>query len=247
MNVFNLYSKYYDLLYADKDYSGETLYIKNLLNEFGLEASSILEFGSGTGKHGRLLGKFGHHVTGVELSGEMVGAAKSTDNFTCIQGDMTTVNLNKTFDCVLSLFHVVSYLTKDSQITEFFKNANKHLKSGGLLIFDTWYSPSVNSNLPEVRVKRMKDSDIEIIRIAEPDIFPNINIVDVKYSIFSRRINELSWSLIDEVHSMRHFSIPEIENFANQNGFDLLRSEEFKTKNLPSSDTWGVCYVLRKS
>jgi SAM-dependent methyltransferase len=247
MSAFNSYSKYYDLLYADKDYVGESLYIQNLLNEFGLEASSILEFGSGTGKHGRLLGECGHQVTGVELSRYMASAAKSTNNFTCIQGDMTTVKLNKTFDCVLSLFHVVSYLTKNSQVTEFFKNANRHLEIGGLLIFDAWYSPCVNLNLPGVRVKRMKNSNIELIRIAEPDIFPDRNIVDVKYSIFFRHTNELSWGKIDEVHSMRHFSIPEIQNFANQNGFNFLRSEEFKTKNLPGSDTWGVCYVLRKS
>jgi SAM-dependent methyltransferase len=246
MNVFNLYSKYYDLLYEDKDYSGESVYIQNLLNEFGHEASSILEFGSGTGKHGRLLGECGYQVTGVELSKEMVSAAKSDDNFTCIQGDMTTINLNKTFDCVLSLFHVVSYLTKNSQITEFFINSNRHLKSGGLLIFDIWYSPCVNLNTPGVRVKRMKDSNIELIRIAEPDIYKELNIVDVVYSIFYRYANQLSWSQINEVHSMRHFSMPEVENFANQNGFELIRAEEFKTKNLPSVNTWGVCFIMRK-
>jgi SAM-dependent methyltransferase len=246
MSAFNLYSKYYDLLYADKDYVGDSIYIQNLLNEFRLGASSILEFGSGTGKHGRLLGKYGHQVTGVELSREMVSAAKFTKNFTCIQGDMTTVTLNKKFDCVLSLFHVVSYLTKNNQLIGFFKNANRHLEMGGLLIFDTWYTPCVNFNLPEVRIKRMKNSNIELIRIAEPVIFSNRNVVDVKYSIFFRNTNELSWLKIDEVHSLRHFSIPEIQNFANKYGFSLLRVEEFKSKNFPSSDTWGVCYILRK-
>ena len=46
---FNLYSKYYNLLYADKDYQGETSYIKNLLQKYFPSAKSILEFGSGTG------------------------------------------------------------------------------------------------------------------------------------------------------------------------------------------------------
>lgn len=247
MYSFNLYSKYYDLLYADRDYSGEALYIQDLIRKHGPDSSSILEFGSGTGKHGRLLGECGYSVTGVESSKEMVSIAKPTNNFKCIQGDMTKVDLNQEFDCVLSLFHVVSYLTQNSQISAFFKNANKHLKSSGILIFDVWYSPCVNLNLPEVRVKRVKDSDVEIIRVAEPDIFPELNMVDVKYSIFSKGTNEPSWVEINEVHSMRHFSTPEIENFANHNGFSLISSEEFKTKNAPSSNTWGVCYILRKT
>ena len=50
-----------------------------------------------------------------------------------------------------------------------------------------------------------------------------------------------------ETHSMRHFSTSEIVSFADENGFELLKAEEFKTKRNPSTETWGFCYILKKS
>jgi hypothetical protein len=46
---------------------------------------------------------------------------------------------------------------------------------------------------------------------------------------------------------MRHFSIPELTFIANQMGFVVEHTEEFLTKNTPSHNTWGVCFVLRKA
>ena len=189
----------------------------------------------------------GHKVTGVELSQKMVDLAEQTERFKCLQGDITNINLNSTYDCILSIFHVVSYLTENEQITSLFQNANKHLKPNGLFIFDAWYSPSVNFMQPEVKIKRMSDPTFEVIRIAEPNILTDSNKVEVKYSIFSRFKTEPAWHLTKETHSMRHFSMPEIAYFANQNGFDLIKTEEFKTKNKPSIDTWGGLLRLEKN
>ena len=45
---------------------------------------------------------------------------------------------------------------------------------------------------------------------------------------------------------MRYFTIPEIEYIANSNGFKILKVEELVSENLPSLDTWGVCFALKK-
>jgi hypothetical protein len=46
---------------------------------------------------------------------------------------------------------------------------------------------------------------------------------------------------------MRHFSLPEIDYLASQNGFKVLGAEEFLTGLKPSKNTWGVCLVLQKT
>ena len=46
--VFNAYSRYYDLLYRDKDYVAEAEYIADLLEQFGVSGKRLLEFGSGS-------------------------------------------------------------------------------------------------------------------------------------------------------------------------------------------------------
>jgi len=244
--VFNAYSRYYDLLYRDKDYVAEAEYIAGLLGRFRVSGKRLLEFGSGTGKHGRLLAERCYEVTGIERSAEMVAHAEAAPGFACQQGDICTVRLGQTFDAVLSLFHVVSYQTTNEAVQAVFARAAEHLEAGGLFVFDVWYSPAVYAQKPEVRVKRMSDEAIEITRIAEPVLYPNENRVDVIYTIFARDLASGAVETMTETHPMRHFSLPELDLLAKMSGFEVVGTEEFLTGNRPSEETWGVCFVLKK-
>jgi SAM-dependent methyltransferase len=244
--VFNAYSRYYDLLYRDKDYDGEAAYIQKLLTRYGIPKGNLLEFGSGTGKHGRLLAAQGYSVHGIERSVEMVAKAEAAPGFTCEQGDITSTSMGRTYDAVLSLFHVISYQTSNAQLQAVFANAVEHLNHGGLFIFDFWYSPAVYAQKPVVRVKRMADDQVEITRIAEPVIYPNENRVDVNYTIYSRELGAGSVQTLQETHPMRHFSLPEIDIVAGVHGFERIAAEEFLTGNDPSESTWGVCVILKR-
>lgn len=244
--VFNDYSRYYDLLYKDKDYAGETAYIQSLLTRFGVKDGNILEFGSGTGKHGCLLATSGHTVHGIELSPDMVSRAENVPGFTCQQGDITRVNMGRSYDAVLSLFHVLSYLTRNDQLQAVFSNAAGHLNTGGLFIFDFWYSPAVYAQKPMMRVKRMADKNVDITRIAEPSMHPNENRVDVNYTIYEHNKTTGHFQSMHELHPMRHLSLPEIDFLSSTTGFKRLIAEEFLTGRAPSDATWGVCVVLQK-
>lgn len=245
--VFNSYSHYYDLIYKDKDYAGETDYIQRLLSRYRLQKGDLLEFGSGTGKHGSLLAAQGHLVHGIELSADMVSRAEAAPGFTCQEGDITCVAMGRQYDAVLSLFHVISYLTRNDQLQAVFSNAALHLKTGGLFIFDFWYSPAVYAQKPSIRVKRMSNEQVEITRIAEPAIYPNENRVDVNYTIFERNKTSGHFQTIQEQHPMRHFSLPEIDLLSATAGFKRVVAEEFLSSHSPSESTWGVCVVLQKT
>lgn len=245
-SVFNVYGAYYDLLYRDKNYEGEVDYINDLLTRYSVGGKDLLEFGSGTGRHGCLLAERGFQVTGIERSAEMVEQAKSSSGFSCKQGDICSVKLGSTFDAVLSLFHVVSYQTANHSVQSVFSRASEHLKPGGLFLFDIWYSPAVLTMKPEVRVKRISDDSVEITRIAEPQMHPNTNCVDVNYNVFVRDLKSGDVEIITETHPMRHFSLPELDIFTENNGFERLGAEEFMTGSNPSEKTWGVCLVLKK-
>jgi SAM-dependent methyltransferase len=246
VSVFNVYSRYYNLLYSDKDYQAEVEYIDSILKRYGILGRDLLELGSGTGNHGRLLAERGFRVTGIERSAEMVAQSIETEGFSCQQGDICTLQLGKTFDAVLSLFHVVSYQVSNEALRAVFARAADHLNPGGLFIFDVWYSPAVCAQVPKVRVKRMVDNDVRIIRIAEPLIIPNENRVDVKYTVFACDLATGAWQTFTEIHPMRHFSLPELDLLAEMAGFERQRAEEFLTGNEPDEKTWGVCLVLRR-
>jgi predicted O-methyltransferase YrrM len=244
--MFNNYSHYYDLLYSDKDYVKEADYIKSILRSNNIEKGNLLEFGSGTGKHGCLLASNGYIVHGIERSAEMVAIANTAKGFSCQQGEISTIKMDNSYDAILSLFHVVSYQTTNVEVKAVFTNAAKHLNSGGLFVFDFWFSPAVLTQRPEVRVKRIKDTKVEITRLAEPKIYTNDNRVDVKYTIFVRDLVTNTIQAFEEIHPMRHFNLLEIDILSDVHGFERVQAEEFLTGNLPSEKTWGVCVVLRK-
>lgn len=249
MSRFDAYGRYYDLLYRDKDYAAEVAYLDQLLRRHGVAGPEVLEFGSGTGKHGRLLAERGYRVTGIELSPQMVAQAESqaTAGFTCQQGDIRTVRLGRHFDAVLSLFHVLSYQVTNPDVQAVFARAAEHLRPGGLFVFDVWYSPAVYRQRPEVRVKRLADTGVEITRIAEPRLYPNENRVDVIYTIFARELATGITETFSETHPMRHFSLPELDLLAAAAGFERRDAEAFLTSEAPGEDTWGVCLVYARA
>ena len=244
--IFKKFSDYYELLYKDKDYNAEAAYIHNLISRHNTNFKDILEFGSGTGKHARILVGLGYTVHGIELSENMISKAKIVPGFTCQQGDITNSKMDKTYDVVTSLFHVMCYQITNKQLKGVFENAAAHLNKDGLFIFDFWYSPAVYAQKPSVRVKRAANEKIEITRIAEPVIIPNENRVDINYSIYVKSLIDQKIHMITETHSVRHFSLPEIDIICEMYGFKRLQTEEFKTGKKVSEDTWGPCVLLKK-
>ncbi len=254
-SVFADYARYYDLLYKDKDYEGEADYVAKLIKQYHPKAMSILELGSGTGIHAALLVEKGYRVHGIERSPEMIAQAQDLaekmnykkGSLAFSLGDIRNIRLNKKFDTVIALFHVISYQATNADVTAAFATARHHLNSGGIFIFDIWYGPAVLTERPAVRIKRMADDQTEITRLAEPILHPNENLVDVNYHVFVRERATDAVKELKESHVMRYFFKPEIEMIADQSGFVVLHAEEWMTGNPIGQNTWGVCFILRAS
>ena len=52
---FEDYSQYYDLIYQDKDYTIESLYIINKVKKIKPKVENVLELGCGSGSHAKYL------------------------------------------------------------------------------------------------------------------------------------------------------------------------------------------------
>ena len=148
--VFKEYAQYYDLLYQDKDYKSEAKYVVSLIKKFHPKAQKILEFGSGTGVHGRIFSDLGFTVSGIEKSHEMIEFGNQNADsfhekgqFTCISGDCTETFINDDFDTVVSLFHVLNYQITDDKVIAMLRNAHRQITQGGIFIFDYWFACSL--------------------------------------------------------------------------------------------------------
>jgi len=219
MSNFKNYAEYYDLLYKSKNYQEEADYVATLLSKSSdNEITTVLDLGCGTGKHALLFAKKRYKTTGIDLAEEMLTIANLNKhkNAEYFQGDVRDINLNKEFDAVVSLFHVASYQTTNEDFEKFLRTAFKHLKKGGVFIFDFWYGPAVLTDLPVVRVKRLENEKIKITRISEPDFYSAQNVVNIKFDVQIESKSGREKDRINEVHSMRYWFMPEIEYFAKK-------------------------------
>ena len=254
MTIFNNYARYYDLLYQDKDYTSETEFIDRLIQTHIIDPKTILELGCGTGNHAMLLAKAGYHVHGVDLSTEMLKYAGDRSDrvspelaarLQFSQGDLRQVRLDRKFDIVLSLFHVISYQTTNEDLLAAFETAKIHLKPGGIFIFDVWYGPAVLSDPPTVRIKRLEDRSIQVTRIAEPTIYPNENLVDVNYHIFIKDLDNNDIDELKETHTMRYLFKPELELILSKLQMQIIEQREWLTDRQPGLHTWGVYFIIK--
>jgi len=247
--VFCDYSRYYDLLYKDKDYTEEAAYIYGLIRKFKPYAKTILNLGCGTGRHDACLEKLGCQITGVDLSETMLAEAHKREvpgKLEFLKGDARDVDLCKAFDAVVSLFHVASYQTVDADILALFRTANKHLKNGGIFIFDFWHGGGVLNDPPVVRVKHLENDDVKITRTAEPVMHSEQNLIDVNYHIVTTDKKSGRSSEIREKHMMRYFFLTELEPFLSEAGFTIKKSLRWMSNKPLSSDWYGLIAAVKE-
>lgn len=243
------YVRYYDLLYKDKGYAEEASYIDRTIQDRYPGAKSMLELGSGTGRHAELLSQKGYQIVGIERSVDMLSVARQAEDgerLRFIQGDIRSFKLDQTFESAIALFHVMSYLTDNEDLMSTFNHVSKHLRKDGVFLFDCWYGPAVLTDLPAVRIKRLEDESLEVIRLAEPNLCAEESIVDVHYQIFVRDKEKGDLTDFKESHRMRYLFTNEITMMLNRVGMTLEASFEFMTGKPPGYDTWNVLYVGRK-
>ena len=251
--VFDAYAAYYDLLYRDKDYAEETRHIHRLIQRYRPGAKRVLELGSGTGRHARLLAELGYQIHGIERSPIMLEQARAhaaasacKDRISFEQMDIRELGGPGHYDVVLSLFHVVSYLNDNRELQAAFSATARNLNPDGIFLFDCWYGPAVLHQVPAVRVKRVENDVNRLVRVAEPTMERRADVVQVRYDMFIEQKADGRIRHFSEVHPMRYFFEPELELLLGNSGLDLLACEaDLGLECPPSEQHWGLTVVAR--
>lgn len=251
--VFNAYARYYDLLYNDKAYHSESAYIHSIIKQYVPNAKSVLELGSGTGAHAEHIASYGYSVHGIDLSSGMVEKANQRklklspeigSRIAFETGDIRDIRTQEKYDVVISLFHVMSYQTSNDDILKVFETAAVHLNPGGVFIFDYWFGPSVLTQKPEVKIKRMEDDRSEILRIAEPILCPVSNTVEVNFTIvINDKLSKVNPKVIKESHLMRYLFLPELELMSNE--FELINTHAWMSDQMPNLGDWAAISIMK--
>ena len=122
----------------DAQYERDAAAGKNVHGEADfLEAysvGSVLDAGCGTGRVGRELARRGHDVVGVDLDEALLQTARrKAPDVAWHLADLATIDLGRTFDCVVAPGNVMIFLTPGTEQVVI-SNIARHLAPGGLLI-----------------------------------------------------------------------------------------------------------------
>lgn len=250
MTVFNKeYAAYYDMLYKNKNYNVEADYIADLLHDESVTAGELLDVGCGTGKHLACMKAKGFSVSGVDLSQNMIQKAQQLlGNDVELQvSDAASFAFNKKFDVITSLFHVVSYLNDTDAVISSFKNIAKHLNKEGRFIFDFWHGAGCLTDFPKTKILRLEDEKCSLMRITEPVIHFNKNVIDVNFEIHLTDKISGKTNKINETHSMRYFFLPELEYYLKESGLRIEKAYRWLTKESLDSNAWYGIIVAKKA
>ena len=255
MTVFADYADYYDLLYQDKDYPGEVDFIHRLIQSHRPQARTVLDLGCGTGRHSTLLVQKGYTLQGIDQSTAMLAKAEArratlapalAENLQFDSGEIRRLALNRQFDVVLLLFHVFSYQISHQDLLATLATARQHLQPGGILIFDCWYGPAILTDPPRVRVKRAETECLQITRISEPQLAVNENQVDVHYQLFINDKKAHTIQVVQEMHRMRYFFVPELTLLLQHSDFQELARGEWMTGQVLSPKSWSAYFIAQE-
>ncbi len=245
---FDSYAAYYDLLYVDKDYAREAAFVAGLIRKFAPECRDVLDLGCGTGVHAHLLAEEGFSVTGVDRSADMLKIASSEARGRSAiqpvfhQADIRNFTLDAQFDVVVSLFDVFSYLTSNDDLRRTLRAIRNHLRPGGLLMFDCWYGPAVFANRPAQRIKRFENDSYRIVRISEPEFDMHRNVTDVHFELFVEDKTSGAISVLNELHPMRCYFEPELDDLFSQLGFARAFACQWHSGDAPNLDSWSAMF-----
>ncbi len=137
----------YDALMDDVDYEAWADYIDRMLQKHGCPGKRLLDLGCGTGCISIPLAQRGYQVTGVDISEEMLAAAREKSRALQLdidwrKQDLTSLQLfdeagnEMVFDAAIATFDVLNHLTDPEDLQMLFHTLNPLLADEGVLLFD---------------------------------------------------------------------------------------------------------------
>lgn len=199
--MFSQTARYYDRIYAFKNYEDEVARIRGRLRAEHPAAKSVLDVACGTGEHARLLARglctntgsarisgdvADLTVDGIDLEPEFVQIAKEKVPAGRFEvADMRNFALDRRYDAVLCLFSSIGYLLERSDIVAALTCFKNHLAPGGVVMVEPWIRPSAWLE-PRPSMITVDEPDLKLCRMGLSERQGDVTTLRFEYLIGTR-------------------------------------------------------------
>ncbi|MFK9091387.1 class I SAM-dependent DNA methyltransferase [Bacillus salipaludis] len=222
----------YDELMKDAPYDEWVQFVKEILVNYDVKgAPLLLDLACGTGELSVRFAKEGYHVTGVDLSEDMlaVAQAKAEEEGVKIpffQQNMADLEGQGQFDVIGIFCDSLNYLNTEEEVITTFKNVIEHLDNDGIFIFD------VHSiyKITEVFINQtfaLNEEEVSYIWNSFPGEHTNSVEHELCFFVLDERTGK--YDRFDELHFQRTYPVQQYVNWLEAAGFEVLEvSADFK-------------------
>ena len=223
-------SKYYHILYKDRNQQEAENFLKNLSKlDFFKKDSKIIDIACGKGRHSLFLSDLGYDVTGVDLSENSIKHAQQFEkkNLKFDVSDMRKTYKKKSFDIALNLFTSFGYFEKEEDNISAIKAMSENLKKDGILIIDFLNSKKVIDNLVQKETKEMDGVTFNISRKVEDGfICKNIRFSDKGENYdFNEKVKAITLDDFTKLLNFAQLQITKVFGDYNLNKFNSVNSD----------------------
>ena len=247
------HAEYYNIFYQDKAYEQEAAFVQSCLQRFGDgSVERLLELACGTGRHAFELENLGYELIATDYSPDMLTSAKQSaealgSKVDFRQADMRDFQIPEApFDAIVCLFDSIGYVQTNEAIADVLSNVYKHLRPGGLFVFEFWHAAAMLNGFDPLRVKRWPVDGGELLRISETELEPDKQLAHVTYTIYD--LEEAgSYTQLQETQTNRYFLKGEMQHWLETAGLQPLAwFNGFEDDERIDQDTWHIVAVARR-
>ena len=215
-------SKYYHILYKNRDEEEAILFINKLINYLNPKKNiRIIDIACGKGRHATHLNNIGFDVTGIDLSKNSISKAKNKKKLSFHVHDMRKTYRENYFDIATNLFTSFGYFKSNKENQNVMNAMSKNLKKEGLLIIDFINMKHAIKNLTAYEEKKINRIKFKIKKYIKSNyLIKEISVKEKKEIFkFQEKIQILN---LEDFHKMSKIAGLKIINIFGNYQFDLF-------------------------
>ena len=245
MENYTGFAKVYDEMMDNIPYLDWEFYLLHLLFVNGVKPDGkITELGCGTGTMTELLADDGFHITGIDLSEDMLKIAEEKcPEIVFHKMDMREFALKEKQDAIISIADSMNYLSNVDDLTKVMKCVKDALIPGGVFIFDL-KTEFFFKEIVRERTFRGKGQGFTYVWKNHYDEEEKYHLYDVS---IKHRDEDGKWTIDNEVHKQQVFTGADIKTAAQAAGFKKAKVYGNMTFEKPRKDSERIYVVLRKA
>jgi daunosaminyl-N,N-dimethyltransferase/N-dimethyltransferase len=194
--MYGRLARYYDGLYAWKDYAGEAEQLHALLGELGVaDGARVVEAACGTGLYLTQLSRW-YRVAGYDGSAEMLAVARDKLVGVDLQRALLQEHVvSPAADAVVCLFSSIGHVPRP-ELPAVARCLRDSVRPGGVVIVEPWIAPQIAES-GHVAVQTHTAPGVALSRVSLHDVVDGRSKLDFAFTLATpkgvERLDEVHW------------------------------------------------------